>query len=101
MTKTQQVSLINVQRCDLLENLIQSLIGVGDNQDFLLWEIVIEIRDGLHSDVCLACAGRADHQCEARSHTTLNRFYLFHSEGHLIAFGLTKQEWDSVNLKTC
>ena len=42
----------------------------------LFGEVVVEVRDDLHSHVSLASPRRSHHQCEARMHATPNGLHL-------------------------
>ena len=60
------MSLVDVQSNDLLEKLIESLIGVCDEECPLPREVVIDIVDDLSCDISLAGAWWADNDCETR-----------------------------------
>jgi len=50
---------------DLLENLVEGLVGVGHNESTLGGAVVVEVGEDLHGDVRLARAGRAYNQRKA------------------------------------
>ena len=84
-TETQQVVLLNVQRHDLLKQLIQRLVRVRDNQRALVRVIVIQIRDNLHCHVRFARARRSHHHGQARLHARADGLDLRGREGHRVA----------------
>mmetsp|Transcript_14427 Transcript_14427/g.20113 ORF Transcript_14427/g.20113 Transcript_14427/m.20113 type:complete len:227 (-) Transcript_14427:914-1594(-) len=48
VTKSKQVPWLNVQSHNLFKKLIESLVGVGDNQNTLVGEVVIPVGNNLH-----------------------------------------------------
>ena len=51
--------LVNVERHDLFEELIECSVAVGDDECALFGMVVVDVRDDLHRNVRLAsaCAG--------------------------------------------
>ena len=68
--------LVHVQSHDLLEELVQSLVGVGDDEGPLLGEAVVDVGDDLHGHVGLARAWRAHDHGEAWAHACTDGFDL-------------------------
>ena len=56
VAQSKQVSLVDVECHDFLKELIEGLIGVGDDEGSLLWVVVIEVGDDLHGNVRLSSA---------------------------------------------
>lgn len=84
MTKTQQMSLINIKLHDLLKKLIQGLIWVSNNECPLCWEVVIKIWDYLNSYICFPCSWWTHNQCQAWLHSSANSLYLCWCEWNCI-----------------
>ena len=55
MTETEQMPLVYIQLCHLLEQLIERLVTMGHHQISLPWEVVVQIRYDLNSYVGFTC----------------------------------------------
>mmetsp|Transcript_18248 Transcript_18248/g.54579 ORF Transcript_18248/g.54579 Transcript_18248/m.54579 type:complete len:811 (+) Transcript_18248:1013-3445(+) len=80
----EQVALRDVQGHDLLEQIVQRLVGMSHEHDLLVGEIVEQKVHHLHGRVGLARAGRSDHHSEARIHAGADRLDLNRGEAHFV-----------------
>lgn len=64
--------------------LVESLVGVCDQQGPLVWVVVVEVGNNLHCHISLPCARGSDHQGQPRLHPRQNGLHLGRSEGNII-----------------
>mmetsp|Transcript_120869 Transcript_120869/g.386008 ORF Transcript_120869/g.386008 Transcript_120869/m.386008 type:complete len:287 (+) Transcript_120869:1633-2493(+) len=88
-TQPKQVPLRDVKSDDLLEEVVQSLIGVSDQNDLLIWEVVEQEVDHLDGRICLTRARRSDDHGETRVHARTDGLDLDRREAHLVLPWLT------------
>ena len=68
----------------MLQYLIESLVGVSDQQCPLIREIMVEIGDDLYSNVCLSRTRRTNHQGESMLHAGQDGLHLSSCERNCI-----------------
>lgn len=61
---------------DLLKQVIQGLVGVGDEQGALARAVVVKHMHDLHCCVCFACSWGPYHHGQSRLHARLDCFHL-------------------------
>lgn len=61
---------------DLLEQVIQGLVGVGDEQGALTRAVVVQHMHDLHCCICFACSWGPYHHGQPRLHPRFDCFYL-------------------------
>mmetsp|Transcript_12689 Transcript_12689/g.50712 ORF Transcript_12689/g.50712 Transcript_12689/m.50712 type:complete len:455 (-) Transcript_12689:614-1978(-) len=84
MAETKHVALVDVERDQLLEDLVQGLVGVRDEQKTLAGIVVVEEAGNLHRDVRLARAWRAHDQSESLCDARANGLHLSGRESHSV-----------------
>ena len=77
-------------RCSVLQYLIESLVGVSDQQCPLIREVVVEIGDNLYSDVSLSRTRGTNHQGKTMLHPRQDGLHLSSRERHCIP---AQAEW--------
>jgi len=88
VTQTKAVAFINVEVDDLLKDLVQGLVRMGNEESVLVRKIVVEVRDDLHCHVSLASSWGADHKGESRINPGLDSLHLGGCEGNRVLLGL-------------
>jgi hypothetical protein len=76
------MSFVNVQSHDFLKQLVQRLIGVGDNQSTLRREVVVDVGYDLHGHISFTRTGRTNNQGQAWLHSRADSFHLSCSKGN-------------------
>ena len=64
---------------------------MGDEESTLLWEVVVDVGDDLHSHVRLPSARRPHHHCQPWLHPRVNGFHLRGCEGHCVPAGKRRE----------
>ncbi len=62
---------------DLLEQVIEGLVGVGDEQGALARAVVVQHMHDLHCSVSLPCSWGTHHHCQPRLHAGLDCLHLY------------------------
>lgn len=73
---------------DLLKQVIQGLVGVGDEQGALARAVVVQHMHDLHCCICFACSRGPYHHGQPRLHSRLDGFHLCgyaHTSGNAIS----------------
>mmetsp|Transcript_61659 Transcript_61659/g.133537 ORF Transcript_61659/g.133537 Transcript_61659/m.133537 type:complete len:324 (-) Transcript_61659:2901-3872(-) len=83
-SQPEKVPLGNVQRDNLFEEIVQSLVGVGHQDDLLIWEVVKEEVNHLHRRVRLAGPWRPHDHREPWIDTGADGFDLHGCEAHRV-----------------
>mmetsp|Transcript_50897 Transcript_50897/g.120481 ORF Transcript_50897/g.120481 Transcript_50897/m.120481 type:complete len:288 (-) Transcript_50897:2385-3248(-) len=60
VSEAQQMPLVDVQRRNLLENVVERLVRVRDEEHALVREVVVDVGHDLHGRVCLSRSRRPD-----------------------------------------
>jgi len=66
MTETQKMSLVDVQRCDFLEELVECLIAMRDEESTLCGKVMVDVVDDLSGNISLASTRRTDNDRQSR-----------------------------------
>eukprot|EP00976_Prorocentrum_cordatum_P019339 392216-Prorocentrum_minimum.AAC.1 len=80
--EAEEVAGGNVALHDLLEEVVERVVGVRDEQRALLRAVVVQLVHDLHRHVRLASTGRAHHHGQARVRPRADRLHLGGREAH-------------------
>ena len=75
MTEPDQVALVNVEDRDLFKELVQGLVGVGDEKDALVGVVSVKRGNNLHGHVGFARPGRPHNNRKALGASRSNRLF--------------------------
>mmetsp|Transcript_15961 Transcript_15961/g.37845 ORF Transcript_15961/g.37845 Transcript_15961/m.37845 type:complete len:271 (-) Transcript_15961:3035-3847(-) len=84
LAEAEEVTGRDVSLHDLCEEVVQRLVGVGDQQSALVRVRVVQHVHDLNSHVCFARPGRANHHGEPRLNTRQDRLHLHWGEAHRV-----------------
>lgn len=65
MTKTEEMTAVDIQTLDLVKQLVEGLVGVGDEEGLLLWKVVVDVANDLCDKVRFSGSWWADNDGEA------------------------------------